>query len=264
MRLQNKTAIVVGAGQQPGETMGNGRATALRFAQEGARVLCVDISKERAQETVDIIAKEGGAAIAYGVDVTNEDACRDVAEAAQKRFGRIDILHNNVGRSEGDRATCDMDADMWDTLMALNLKSMFLMSKHVLPVMQEQGSGAIINVSSTSSVAARQTVTYKTSKGAVNTFTQHLAWENARFGIRANAILPGLMDTPMAIERRAREQSVDRDVVRESRNKLVPLQNRMGTAWDVANAALFLASDEACYITGVLQPVDGGLLIKIG
>ena len=155
MRLQNKTAIVVGAGQQPGETMGNGRATALRFAQEGARVLCVDISKERAQETVDIIAKEGGAAIAYGVDVTNEDACRDVAEAAQKRFGRIDILHNNVGRSEGDRATCDMDADMWDTLMALNLKSMFLMSKHVLPVMQEQGSGAIINVSSTSSVAAR-------------------------------------------------------------------------------------------------------------
>jgi len=264
MRLQDKTAIVVGAGQQPGETMGNGRATALRFAQEGARVLCVDISEERARETVGIIANEGGKAEAFGVDVTDEDSCRTVAEAAQKRFGRIDILHNNVGRSEGDRSTVDMDADMWDTLMALNLKSMFLMCKHVLPVMQDQGSGAINNVSSTSSVAARQTVTYKTSKGAVNTFTQHLAWENARHGIRANAILPGLMDTPMAIERRAREQGVDRDEVREARNRLVPLQNQMGTAWDVANAALFLASDEARYITGVLLPVDGGLLIKIG
>lgn len=264
MRLQNKTAIVVGAGQQPGETMGNGRATALRFAQEGARVLCVDISKERAQETVDIISAEGGEASAYEVDVTDEQACRNVAEAAQKKFGRIDILHNNVGRSEGDRSTVDMDSDMWDTLMALNIKSMFLMCKHVLPVMQDQGSGAIINVSSTSSMAARQTVTYKTSKGAVNTFTQHLAWENARFGIRANAILPGLMDTPMAIERRAREQGVERNMVRESRNKLVPLQNQMGTAWDVANAALFLASDEARYITGVLMPVDGGLLVKIG
>lgn len=264
MRLQNKTAIVVGAGQQPGETMGNGRATALRFAQEGARVLCVDISKERAQETVDIISAEGGEALAYEVDVTDEQACRNVAEAAQKKFGRIDILHNNVGRSEGDRSTVDMDSDMWDTLMALNIKSMFLMCKHVLPVMQDQGTGAIINVSSTSSMAARQTVTYKTSKGAVNTFTQHLAWENARFGIRANAILPGLMDTPMAIERRAREQGVERNMVRESRNKLVPLQNQMGTAWDVANAALFLASDEARYITGVLMPVDGGLLVKIG
>ncbi len=264
MRLKNKTAIVVGAGQQPGETLGNGRATALRFAQEGARVLCLDIDQMRAQETVDQIVKEGGEGAAFAVDVTSEGACRHVAEAAHKQFGRIDILHNNVGRSEGDRATTEMDADMWDTLMALNLKSMFLMCKHVLPYMREQGSGAIINVSSTSSIAARQTVTYKTSKGAVNTFTQHLAWENARFGIRANVILPGLMDTPMAIERRAREQGIDRDVVRESRNKLVPLQNKMGTAWDVANAALFLASDEARYITGVALPVDGGLLVKIG
>jgi len=264
MRLGGKTAIVVGAGQQPGQTMGNGRATALRFAQEGARVLCVDIDADRAAETVGLIAKEGGAAEPFGVDVTDEDACRDVVEACHKRFGRIDILHNNVGRSEGDRKTTEMDSDMWDTLMTLNLKSMFLMCKHTLPVMREQRSGAIVNVSSTSSMAARQTVTYKTSKGAVNTFTQHLAWENAAFGIRANVILPGLMDTPMAIERRAREQGVERDVVRDSRNKLVPLQNRMGTAWDVANAALFLASDEAGYITGAMLPVDGGLLVKIG
>jgi NAD(P)-dependent dehydrogenase (short-subunit alcohol dehydrogenase family) len=264
MRLQNKTAIVVGAGQTPGQTLGNGRATALRFAQEGARVLCIDIDEERAQDTVQQIKNEGGDAEALGVDVTDEEACQNAVEVARNKFGRIDILHNNVGRSEGDRKTTEMDADMWDTLMALNIKSMFLMCKHVLPVMQAQKSGAIINVSSTSSMAARQTVTYKTSKGAVNTFTQHLAFENARFGVRANVILPGLMDTPMAIERRAREQDVDRNVVRDSRNKLVPLQNQMGTAWDVANAALFLASDEARYITGVMLPVDGGLLIKVG
>lgn len=264
MRLQGKTAIVVGAGQQEGQTMGNGRAVALRFAQEGARVLCVDVHADRAQETVNVIKNEGGEAEAFGVDVTNEDACRDVVEACRKRFGHIDILHNNVGRSQGDRGTTEMDADMWDELMTLNVKSMFLMCKHALPVMRDQGHGAIVNVSSTSSIAARQTVTYKTSKGAVNTFTQHLAWENARFGIRANAILPGLLDTPMAIERRAREQGIDRNLVRDTRAKQVPLQTCIGNAWDVANAALFLASDEARYITGVLLPVDGGLLVKVG
>lgn len=264
MRLKGKTAIVVGAGQQPGETMGNGRATALRFAQEGARVLCVDLHQDRAQETVDLIHREGGDAEAFGVDVTDEEACRDVAAKAHSRFGRIDILHNNVGRSQGDRMVTEMDANMWDELMTLNVKTMFLMCKHVLPIMREQGAGAIVNVSSTSSLAARQTVTYKTSKGAVNTFTQHVAWENAKFGIRANAILPGLLDTPMAIERRAREQGIEREVVRDSRAKMVPLQTCIGNAWDVANTALFLASDEARYITGVLVPVDGGLLIKVG
>lgn len=264
MRLRGKTAIVVGAGQQPGETTGNGRAVALRFAQEGARVLCVDLHQERAQETVDLILREGGEAQAYGVDVTDEEACRTIAEAAQRKFGRIDILHNNVGRSQGDRPTTELPVEMWDEIMTLNIKTMFLMCKHVLPIMREQGAGAIVNVSSTSSIAARQTVTYKTSKGAVNTFTQHLAWENARHGIRANAILPGLMDTPMAIERRSAEQGVDRDAIRDARAKLVPLQTCVGNAWDVANAALFLASDEASYITGVLLPVDGGLLIKIG
>lgn len=263
MRLANKTAIVVGAGQQPGETMGNGRAVAVRFAQEGCHVMCVDRELDRAEDTVREITEAGGKADAMAVDVTDEDACKACVDATQKQLGHIDILHNNVGRSEGDRSTIEMDADMWDQLMTLNLKSMFLMSKHVLPVMREQRNGVIINVSSTSSKAARQTVTYKTSKGAVNTFTEHLAFENAEYGIRANVILPGLMDTPMAIERRAREQGVDRDVVRAARNAQVPLGG-MGDAWDVANAALFLASDEARYITGVTLPVDGGLLVKIG
>ena len=129
--------------------------------------------------------------------------------------------------------------------------------------MREQNSGVIINISSTSSLAARQTITYKTTKGAINTMTQHMASENASYGIRVNAILPGLMDTPMAIERRAAEREVSRQAIRKERDLQVPL-NGMGTAWDVANAALFLASDEAKYITGVLLPVDGGLLTKIG
>jgi NAD(P)-dependent dehydrogenase (short-subunit alcohol dehydrogenase family) len=148
--------------------------------------------------------------------------------------------------------------------MDLNLKGMFMTCKHVLPVMRRQQSGAIVNISSTSSFAGRQTVTYKTSKGAVNTLTQHIAIENAPFGVRANAILPGLMDTPMAIERRHKERNVPREVIRQERHEQVPLQGKMGTAWDVANAALFLASDEAKYVTGVLLPVDGGLLVKVG
>lgn len=263
MRLEGKVAIVVGAGQQPGETAGNGRAVAARFAEEGATVLLVDANEDWANGTLEVIEKAGGTASVLQADVTREDDCQRIAETCRERYGRIDILHNNVGRSRGDRGTTDLDLAMWEELMRLNLTSMFMTCKHALPIMREQGTGAIINVSSTSSKAARQTITYKTSKGAVNTMTQHLAMENARYGIRVNALLPGLMDTPMAIERRAAERGVERDVIREERNAQVPL-GHMGTAWDVANAALFLASDEAKYITGVLLPVDGGLLVKVG
>ena len=264
MRLEGKVAIVVGAGQTPGETIGNGRATAIRFAQEGAKVLAVDKDETSAAETVRRIESEGGSASMLGVDIVEEAQNEVISEAALKRYGRIDILHNNVGRSEGDRATPDLDVAIWDKLMAMNLKGMWMTIKHILPVMREQNSGSIINVSSTASISICQTVTYKTSKGAINTMTQHLAMENALYGVRANAILPGLMDTPMAIERRAREQKVERDVVRKARDVKVPLLGKMGSAWDVANAALFLASDEAQYITGVLLPVDGGRLVRIG
>ena len=147
--------------------------------------------------------------------------------------------------------------------MDRNLKGMFMTCKHVLPIMIEQNAGCIINVSSTASLAARPTVTYKTSKAGVNALTQHIAIENAQFGIRANALLPGLIDTPMAINRRAHERGVDPEVIRKERNALVPM-GRMGSAFDVANAALFLASEEASYITGVLLPIDGGLIQKRG
>ena len=262
-RLEGKVAIIVGAGQQPGETPGNGKATAIRFAQEGATLLLVDINEAWINDTFEAVQEFGGQASIFITDITQEENCKALARTAIERYGRIDILHYNVGRSKGDRKTVDMDVQMWDEIMAMNLRGMFMTCKAVLPQMIAQKSGSIINISSTSSFAARPTITYKTSKGAVNTMTQHIAMENAPYGVRANAILPGLIDTPMAIERRAAERGVSRDVIRGEREVLVPMK-RMGSAWDVANTAVFLASDEANYITGALIPVDGGLLLKAG
>jgi NAD(P)-dependent dehydrogenase (short-subunit alcohol dehydrogenase family) len=262
-RLKGKVAIIVGAGQQPGQTVGNGRATAERFAQEGASLLLVDINQEWLKDTAHSVKLHGYAVHSLVADITDEAQCKGIAESAKRLYGRIDILHNNVGLSKGDGRTPELDVNAWNYIMDRNLKGMFMTCKHVLPIMIEQRSGCIINISSTASMAARPTLTYKTSKAAVNAMTQHIAIENAPFGIRANAILPGLMDTPMAINRRAQERGVSTDVIRQERNKLVPI-GRMGSAWDVANAAVFLASDEASYISGVLLPVDGGLLQKRG
>ena len=262
-RLAGKVAIIVGAGQQPGETVGNGRAVAERFAEEGARLLLVDTQPDALKDTEDKLRSMGAQVASALADITRADDCARIAAQCVATFGRIDVLHNNVGRSKGDKSTVELGADMWDEIMAMNLKGMFMTCKHVLPQMIAQKEGSIINISSTSSLSARPTVAYKTSKGAVNTFTQHLAYENAAHGVRANAILPGLIDTPMAIERRAQERGVSREIVRAEREAMVPMR-RMGSAWDVAHAAVFLASDEARYITGVLLPVDGGLVCKRG
>ena len=174
-RLEHKIAVIVGAGQQPGDTIGNGRAVAERFAQEGATLLLVDINEDWAGDTLAAVTRLGAKASVLRADITIEADCKAIADACIERYGRIDVLHNNVGRSQGDRATAEMDADVWDALMMMNLKGMFMTCKHALPHMVAQKSGCIINVSSTSSMAARPTVTYKTSKGAVNAFTQHLA-----------------------------------------------------------------------------------------
>ena len=264
MLLENKVAIVVGAGQTPGETIGNGRATAIRFAKEGARVLLVDKRVDSAEETARMILQEGGEVSVLGADITIEGDCRAIAAVCVERYGHIDILHNNVGRSEGDAKTLELSEENWQELINLNLKGMFLTCKHVLPVMRKQKRGVIINISSTASLCIRPTLAYKTSKAGVNAMTQNLAIENAPYGIRVNAILPGYMDTPIAIERRARERGVDREIIRRERDAQVPLGSKMGTAWDVAAAAAFLASDEARYITGILLPVDGGLSARIG
>lgn len=265
-RLEDKVAVIVGAGQQPGSSMGNGRATAIRFAQEGARCLLVDVNASWANETLTMIAEQGSSthdAAVFAADVTEEAACAAIVSEAMRRFGRIDILHNNIGTSTGDKPTFDLPVEDWDRIMALNLKSMFMMCKHTLPVMREQRAGSIINISSTSSLSKRPTLAYKTSKGAINTLTQHVAAENAAYSVRANVIVPGLIDTPMAIERRVRETGRNHQEIRTERDCLVPI-GFMGNAWDVAHAAVYLASDEARYVTGVLLPVDGGLLLKRG
>ncbi len=268
MRLKDRIAIVVGAGQAPGQTtaIGNGRATAILFARQGAKVLVVDRRLDSAQDTVDIIVKEGGEAIAVAADVTSEDSVKAAIETCVNHWGRIDVLHNNVGISVegGDAPITEITTEAFDRIISVNLRGMVYTCKHTIPVMRQQKSGAIINISSMASLEDYPWVSYKTSKAAINAMTQQIAIQNAKFGIRCNAILPGLLDTPMAVDRRAEAWGRTRDEVVEERNAKVPLRGRMGTAWDVANAALFLASDEAQFITGVILPVDGGRGVKVG
>jgi NAD(P)-dependent dehydrogenase (short-subunit alcohol dehydrogenase family) len=266
MRLANKTAIIVGAGQGPGEGMGNGRATALRFAQEGAKVLAVDRDLASAQETASMIAKAGGDAAAFEADVTQEPTLAAMVGEAEGRWGRIDVLHYNVGVSiaGGDAPPAEITQEAFDRVVAINLRGTVLACKHVLPVMRRQQSGVIINISSMAAWTDYPFVAYKATKSAMIAFTEQLAIQNAAYGIRANVILPGLMDTPMAVDTRARTGNRSRAEVAAERDAKVPLRRKMGTAWDVANAALFLASDEANFITGVALPVDGGSSVRVG
>jgi NAD(P)-dependent dehydrogenase (short-subunit alcohol dehydrogenase family) len=264
VRLENKIAIVVGAGQGPGTGIGNGRATALRFAQEGAKVLAVDRDIASAEETVAMIAKDGGDAIAYAADVTKEATLAAAIAAAHRRWGRVDILHNNVGVSiaGGDAAPTEITEETFDRIVAINLRGTVMACKHVLPIMRRQHAGAIVNISSTAAILNYPLVTYKATKAAVIAYTQQLAIQNAEYGVRANCILPGLMDTPMAVDTRARVSNRSRAEVAAERDARVPLRRKMGTGWDVANAALFLASDEANFITGVALLVDGGAALN--
>ena len=264
MRLENKIAIVTGAGQSEGATIGNGRATALRFAQEGASVFLTDRNMASASETADMVIAEGGQAIAFAMDVSKESDCEAMARACVESYGRIDILHNNVGIGAGDRGVTSLSLETWQRIFDVNLTSMFLTSKHVLPVMRDQKSGAIINISSVAAIAASGMVAYKTSKAGVLALTENIAIANARHGIRANVILPGLMHTPMAVEGTAAAKGEALDRVIAARDAMVPLGGQMGSAWDVANAALFLASDEAKFITGTQLLVDGGQSLKVG
>jgi NAD(P)-dependent dehydrogenase (short-subunit alcohol dehydrogenase family) len=263
-RLAGKTAVVVGAGQTPGETIGNGRATAILFAREGASVLCVDRVLDRANETAEMIAAEGGVASAFEADITREADCEALVAEAKARLGRIDILHNNVGIGLRDRSVTQLREDDFDRIITVNLKGMWLTIKHVLPVMREQGGGAIVNISSMAAVASSNLVAYGMSKAGVNKLTRITAAGNTQYMIRCNAIMPGLMDTPMAVGGRASEQNRPTDEIRAQRDAQVPLGRKMGTGWDVAYAALFLASDEAKFVTGVVLPVDGGMAAGVG
>ena len=267
MRLAGKIAVIVGAGQSPGQGIGNGRATVLRFIQEGSKILAVDRDLAAAEETAALAAKEGGECVPFAADVTREASLAAAMAEAVRRWGRIDILHNNVGVSVGggDKPIEELTEEAYDRVSAINLRGTIMACKHALPIMRRQQAGAIVNISS---VAALENtyplVTYKVTKAGMVAFTQQLALQNAPYGIRANCILPGLMDTPMAVDTRARASNRSRVEIAAERDAKVPLRGKMGTGWDVANAALFLASDEANFITGVALPVDGGALVKIG
>lgn len=259
-RLQDKVAIVFGAGSV-GEGWGNGKASAVAYARAGARVIAVDMNEAAAEETRGIVAGDGGEAIAVRADVTRFDEVKQAVDQAVARFGHIDILHNNVGiTSKG--GPIETSEEVWDRVMAVNVKSMFLTTKAVLPIMIGRQAGAIVNISSLASIrwTGYAYAAYYASKGAVNQFTKGLAIQYAAQGIRANCILPGLMDTPHIYQQITGFYGTREEMV-AGRHAASPT-GRMGDAWDIANAAVFLASDEAKYINGVELCVDGGMHVR--
>jgi len=263
-RLKDKTAMVVGAGSI-GPGWGNGKATAVTFAREGAQVFCVDRNADAARETVKIIADEGGRAAAFTADVSRATEVEAMVAACLGTYGRIDVLDNNVGIAEMGSVVELSEAD-WDRVFAVNLKSAFLAMKHVIPVMMRQGGGSVINISSIASIRhlGLSYVSYGASKAAMNQMTRTSAVEFAPHHVRVNCILPGLMKTPMVAHTAGLAASYaggDIEAMWRARDAQVPM-GHMGDAWDVANAALFLASDESKYVTGIELVVDGGITLK--
>ena len=277
-RLENQVVLIIGGGQIPGETIGNGRATALTFAREGAKLAIADIDMNLAKETVKLVQDQGEEAFAIQGDISKENDCARFVSKTLDTYGQLNILQNNVGIGPGASGPNKITAEGWRHILDVNLTGMFLIIKHVLPIMQKQRSGVITNISSTISIAANTSVreslkeqadgegqtAYRVSKTGVNSLTESFAISQARYGIRVNAILPGLMETPNAIESAMRSSNITKEELNSIRDKQVPLLGKQGTAWDVANAALFLASNEARFITGILLPVDGGLNLKRG
>ena len=262
-RVKDKIAIVFGGGQTPGETIGNGRATCLLLADEGAIVFVVDRDLRSAEDTVRLARERGGNAEPLAADITSEEQVRRVIDGVVAKHGRIDILHNNVGASLalGDAPATDLESDAFDRLVAVNLRGMWYACKHAIPTMRQQQSGSIVNISSMAARSAYPYLGYKATKAAVIAMTENIAMANARYGIRANVILPGLMNTPMAIEARV-AAGTPREEVIAGRDRQVPLGRKMGSGWDTAYAALFLHSEEAKFITGVSLPVDGSASVS--
>ncbi len=263
-RLEGKIAVVVGAGQTPGETIGNGRAMAVLFAREGATVLCVDRVLERAEETAAQVTAEGGAASSMAADVVKAADCGRIVEEAKARYGRLDVLINNVGIGGGDGPAHRLEEAAFDRILSVNLKGMWLTIKAALPVMREQEGGAIVNISSLAARAGGIQLAYEVSKAGVNRLTTSVAQSNARYGVRCNAIEMGYMDTPMAVGGIASATGRSTAEVRAERDARVPLKGKMGDGWDTAHTALFLASDDARFISGAILPVDGAMGLRIG
>jgi len=249
-RLAGKVAIVAGAGSR-GPGLGNGKATAILFAREGARVLCVDAVAERAEETVGLIRTEGAQAEPFVADVTRRDDCRAMVAAAVERWGRLDVLHNNVG-IESRKDLLEVTEEEWDQVMAVDLRSMFLATQQAVPAMIERGGGAVICVSSIAGMRGHGRTAYATAKAGVIGFVRSIAVQLGPRGVRVNAIAPGTVWTPMV-------ESLGLEA-RERRRRAAPLGTE-GTGWDVAWGAVYLASDEARWVTGQVLVIDAGLTV---
>ncbi len=262
-RVAGKVGIVVGGGQTPGQTIGNGRATAIILAREGAKMMVVDRDLESAEETVKMIREEGGEAMALQADATREADVRRVVAATVERYGRLNILHTNVGASIalGDAPADQISEEALDRSFAVNFKSAWLACKHALPHLRKVG-GSITIIASLAAKMQYPWIGYKATKTALIALAETLATAEAKYQVRVNAILPGAMNTPMAIEARV-GKGVPREQVVASRDQRVPL-GKMGTGWDTAYAALFLHSDESKFITGTSLVVDGGELAAAG
>ncbi|MBV2181140.1 MAG: SDR family oxidoreductase [Castellaniella sp.] len=256
-QLSGRIALVMGAGSA-GDGWGNGKAAAVAYAREGAHVIAVDLNIEAARETRDIIVGEGGRCEAHAADATQSSQIETLVGDIQARHGHIDILHNNVGMARMGSVT-QLSEAQWDRAMDVNLKSAFLTCKYVLPIMQTQGRGVITNISSLAAIryTGYPYPVYYAAKGGLNQLTIGLALEYAKQGIRINAIMPGYIDTPLIYKDISGQYASPQDMV-NARNAHCPM-GHMGTAWDIAHAAVFLASDAAAYITGVCLPVDGGV-----
>jgi len=257
-KLKGKVAVVTGAGSI-GLGIGNGKATAVMYAREGAKVVLADINLDAADETKSIIDREGGECITVQADVTRSQDCKNIMDKCLQTYGRIDVLHNNVG-IEIPGGVEDMSEEDWDKTMAVNLKSMFLTCKYAVPHMVAQGCGSIINISSINAIRNLPyiTIAYSASKAGVIAFTREVAIQYASKGIRANAILPGMMNTPMVVAALTGAFGGNVEQMMKTRDTMCPT-GKQGEPWDVAALSVFLASDDAKYITGAALVIDGGL-----
>jgi len=255
-RVEGKIAIVTGAGSTPGPGVGTGKATAVMLAREGASVLLVDLHPERAEETLQMISGEGGKAQVFAADVTRAAGCEAMVRAAVDAFGTVDILVNNVGLAQLGTVV-DTSEEAWDRALDVNLRSAFLASKYAVPVMAEKGAGSIVNIASISALRGDGTVAYSAAKGGLIAMTVDMAYSHGRQGIRANAIAPGHITTPMVMSVSAPGARAE---FMNTMRAEAGLLGTPGTGWDVAWAAAFLASDEARWITGAVLPVESGVL----
>jgi NAD(P)-dependent dehydrogenase (short-subunit alcohol dehydrogenase family) len=255
-RVEDKVAIVTGAGSTPGPGVATGRATAIALAREGAQVLLADLRPDRAEETLGLIEKEGGTGSVFTGDMTTAADCEAMVRAAIDTFGTVDVLVNNIGAAIAGTVVDTSEAD-WDRVLDVSLRTAFLASKYAVPVMAEKGAGAIVNIGSISGFRGGSYVGYSAAKGGIHALTVDMAYSHGRQGVRVNAIAPGHITTPLMYSVRGHTPETD---YRQQLAAAASLLGTEGNGWDVAWAAVFLASDEARWITGVTLPVDGGVM----